>query len=125
MLLLLSSLALLSYAVPAYPGLIDFKQPDGNIVKIRMKGSESLKWAETEDGYTLLYDKVGNLVYADLDNKGDLLPSDFVATDIALRPTDVVKRLQSTPKRLTYSQSQLSMAQQLHQVRAAQMQTAT
>ena len=125
MLLLLSSLALLSYAVPAYPGLIDFKQPDGNIVKIRMKGSESLKWAETEDGYTLLYDKVGNLVYAELDNKGDLVPSDFVATDIALRPTDVVKRLQSTPKRLTYSQSQLSMATQLHQVRAAQMQTAT
>ena len=45
MMLLLSSLTLLSYAVPAYPGLIDFKQPNGNIVKIRMKGSETLKWA--------------------------------------------------------------------------------
>ena len=125
MLLLLSSLALLSYAVPAYPGLIDFKQPDGNIVKIRMKGSESLKWAETEDGYTLLYDKVGNLVYAELDNKGDLVPSDFVATDIATRPADVIKRLQATSKRLTYSASQLSMATQLRQVRAAQIETAT
>ena len=121
MLLLLSSLALLSYAVPAYPGLIDFKQPDGNIVKIRMKGSESLKWAETEDGYTLLYDKVGNLVYAELDNKGDLVPSDFVATDIALRPTDVIKRLQATPKRLTYSPSQQSIANQVYQARAKQM----
>ena len=64
MMLLLSSLALLSYAVPAYPGLIDFKQPNGNIVKIRMKGSETLKWAESEDGYTLLYDEVGSYLHS-------------------------------------------------------------
>ena len=52
-LIVLSNIIMMSYAVIAYPGLVDFKQPDGEIVKIRMKGSESLKWAETEDGYTL------------------------------------------------------------------------
>ena len=52
-LIVLSNIIMMSYAVIAYPGLVDFKQPDGEIVKIRMKGSESLEWAETEDGYTL------------------------------------------------------------------------
>ena len=51
-----------SYASMAYPGLVDFRQPNGNVVKVYMRGSETLKWAETEDGYTLLYDEVGNLV---------------------------------------------------------------
>lgn len=111
---------MLCNASVAYPGLIDFKQPDGTVVKIKLKGDESLKWAETEDGYTLLYDKVGNLVYAELDNKGDLVPTDIVATDIAKRPIDVQRRLQATPKKLFYSESQRSMVNQLRQARTAQ-----
>ena len=111
----------MSYAVIAYPGLVDFKQPDGEIVKIRMKGSESLKWAESEDGYTLLYDTAGNLVYAELDAKGDLSASNLIATNIASRPAEVAKKLQSTPKRLTFSPSQMSMANQVRQARAKQM----
>ena len=120
-LIVLSNIIMMSYAVIAYPGLVDFKQPDGEIVKIRMKGSESLKWAETEDGYTLLYDTAGNLVYAELDAKGDLSASNLIATNIASRPAEVAKKLQSTPKRLTFSPSQVSMANQIHQARAKQM----
>lgn len=119
-LILLSNIIMLCNASVAYPGLIDFKQPDGTVVKIKLKGDESLKWAETEDGYTLLYDKVGNLVYAELDNKGDLVPTDIVATDIAKRPIDVQRRLQATPKKLFYSESQRSMVNQLRQARTAQ-----
>ena len=114
-----------SYASMAYPGLVDFRQPNGNVVKVYMRGSETLKWAESEDGYTLLYDEVGNLVYAEEDVMGDIVPSDIVATDIATRSSAVVQRLQAIPKRLTYSQNQLSMAKQLRQARAAQMSTAT
>ena len=117
---LLSNLVMMSYAVIAYPGLIDFKQPDGDIVKIRMKGSEELKWAETEDGYTLLYDTAGNLVYAELDAKGDLSATNLIATNIDSRPTEVAKRLQSTPKRLTFSTSQMSMANKIQQARTKQ-----
>ena len=120
-LIVLSNIIMMSYAVIAYPGLVDFKQPDGEIVKIRMKGSESLKWAETEDGYTLLYDTAGNLVYAELDAKGDLSASNLIATNIASRPAEVAKKLQSTPKRLTFSPSQMSMANQIRQARAKQM----
>lgn len=119
-LILLSNIIMLCNASVAYPGLIDFKQPDGTVVKIKLKGDESLKWAETEDGYTLLYDKVGNLVYAELDNKGDLVPTDIVATDIAKRPIDVQRRLQATLKKLFYSESQRSMVNQLRQARTAQ-----
>ena len=111
---------MLCNASVAYPGLIDFKQPDGSVVKIKLRGDENLKWAETEDGYTLLYDKVGNLVYAELDNKGDLVPTDIVATDIAKRPIDVQRRLQLTPKKLFYSESQRSAVNQLRQARTVQ-----
>ena len=121
MLAMLSNLIMMSYAVIAYPGLIDFKQPDGDIVKIRMKGSEELKWAETEDGYTLLYDTAGNLVYAELDAKGDLSATNLIATNIASRPTEVAKKLQSTPKRLTFSASQMNMANKIQQARVKQM----
>ena len=119
-LILLSNIIMLCNASVAYPGLIDFKQPDGSVVKIKLRGDESLKWAETEDGYTLLYDNVGNLVYAQLDDKGDLVPTDIVATDIFKRPIYVQRRLQETPKRLFYSESQRSVVKQLRQARAAQ-----
>ena len=119
-LLILSNFIMLCNASVAYPGLIDFKQPDGSVVKIKLRGDESLKWAETEDGYTLLYDNVGNLVYAQLDDKGDLVPTDIVATDISKRPIDVQRRLQETPKRLFYSELQRSVVKQLRQARAAQ-----
>ncbi len=119
-LILLSNIIMLCNASVAYPGLIDFKQPDGSVVKIKLRGDENLKWAETEDGYTLLYDKVGNMVYAQLDDKGDLVPTDIVATDIAKRPMEVQRRLQETPKRLFYSESQRSIVKQLRQAHAAQ-----
>ena len=119
-LILLSNIIMLCNASVAYPGLIDFKQPDGSVVKIKLRGDENLKWAETEDGYTLLYDKLGNMVYAQLDAKGDLVPTDIIATDITKRPLEVQRRLQETPKRLFYSESQRSLVKQLRQARAAQ-----
>lgn len=43
-----------AFAVSAYPKLIKYTQPDGTKVNIFLKGDEFAKWAETEDGYTLL-----------------------------------------------------------------------
>ena len=113
--------AMLGYATIAYPGLVEFKQPNGNIVKVTMRGSETLKWAETEDGYTLMYDSIGNLVYAELDAMGDLVPSNVIATDVDFRPAEVEMRLMATPKRLAYSQRQMAMAEQVQQARSRQM----
>lgn len=113
--------AVQSYATIAYPGLVEFKQPNGNIVKVTMRGSETLKWAETEDGYTLMYDSTGNLVYAELDAMGDLVPSSMIATDKDFRPAEVEMRLMATPKQLSYSQRQINMAEQVQQARSRQM----
>lgn len=124
MLVLLSNLVLLAYAVSAYPGFIEFRQVSGDVVKIKMKGSETLKWAETEDGYTLVYDAVGNLVYAELDEKGDLVPTDIIATNVSIRPSEVKQRLQATPKRLAYSSTQIDMARRIKQARVAQLNSA-
>ena len=113
--------AIQGYATVAYPGLVEFKQPNGNVVKVIMRGSETLKWAETEDGYTLMYDSIGNLVYAELDAMGDLVPSNVIATDKDFRPAEVEMRLMATPKRLFYSQRQLNMVEQVQQARNRQM----
>lgn len=119
--LLLFFVVVPSFATIAYPNLVEFKQPNGNVVKVYIRGSETLKWAETEDGYTLMYDSIGNLVYAELDAMGDLVPSNVVATDKDFRPAEVEMRLMSTPKGLSYSQRQLNMAEQMHQARIRQM----
>lgn len=121
LLIVLFAVTMQSYATIAYPGLVEFKQPNGNIVKVTMRGSETLKWAETEDGYTLMYDSIGNLVYAELDAMGDLVPSNVIATDMDFRPAEVEMRLMATPKRLAYSQRQMAMAEQVQQARSRQM----
>lgn len=109
--LLLSLLAVFcnisANAVSAYPELIDFRQPDGKIVKVRMLGDEYVKFAETEDGYTLIYGDEGALVYADLDNNNELVPSGFRATNINDRPQDVCLFLTQKSRKLSYSISQI------------------
>lgn len=105
----------------AYPGLVEFRQPSGNIVKITMRGSEALKWAETEDGYTLLYDNSGNLVYAELDGAGDLVPSKEIAANVDSRSGETSVKLKQLPKRLSFSKRQMEMAEQIQAAKMAQM----
>src|SRR3990167_370540 len=39
------------YAVPAYPGLFELKQPSGYAFEARKRGDEWYNWVETKDGY--------------------------------------------------------------------------
>ena len=123
-LLTLCCTCVLCYSTIAYPNLVNFQQPNGNIVKVIMRGSEALKWAESEDGYTLMYDSIGNLVYAELDAAGDLVPSGVIAVDKEHRPVEVEQRLKSTPKQLTYSKRQIDMVEQIQNARNKQMSAA-
>ena len=52
------------FASPAYPGRVPVVLPSGDTVYVRLRGDEFLKWAETEDGYTLLRDSFGEWTYA-------------------------------------------------------------
>lgn len=96
------------WAVPAYPELIAFRQPNHDItVNIYLKGDEKVHWAETEDGYALIHNDDGDLVYAVRDAKGDLMPSAFIATNKEDRPDEVVRLLETTPRHLTFSAAQV------------------
>lgn len=106
------------FAVEAYPHKIKFPQPDGRtVVTLTMKGDEKVNWAETEDGYTLVYNESGYFVYATLDQTGDMVPSSFMATEIAQRNAQVRAFLDRTPKHLRYSRSQIDYMLSLWKVR--------
>ena len=107
-------------AVEAYPYKIKYPQPDGKtIVTLTMKGDEKVNWAETEDGYTLVYNPQGYFVYATLDSTGDMVPSRYVATEILARSAEVSDFLARTPKRLRYSRSQINYMLSLWEIRDA------
>jgi M6 family metalloprotease-like protein len=102
------------FSVPAYPYLITVSQPDGEVITLKMKGDERIKWMESEDGYSLLYDKNNNIVYAILDEKGDMTPSSMKVSNLANRSPEVSVALKTIPKGLQYSREQIQM---LHQIR--------
>jgi M6 family metalloprotease-like protein len=110
------------HAVPAYPGLIKFTQPDGTKVGIYMMGDEFSKWAQSEDGYTLLYNNDGYLEYAKLNSSGDIVPSGIKATDIRKRNKQTTLFLKGQQKNMKFSPSQIAM---INQIKAMYKQEAT
>ena len=95
-------------ASPAYPELIKFQQPHHDIsLNIYLKGDERVHWAETEDGYSLVHADDGTMMYATLNEHGDMVPSSFVATDFKDRDATVLAFLRNTPKHLTFSKYQV------------------
>ena len=95
-------------AVPAFPDLITFRQPANEaIIHIYMKGDERVHWAETEDGYSLLHSDDGSFVYAMLDANGDMIPSSFLAADKEERTPEVEAFLNTVPRHIHFSQSQV------------------
>ncbi|MBR4808669.1 MAG: M6 family metalloprotease domain-containing protein [Bacteroidales bacterium] len=64
--ILISAIALLvsfvaSYAIPAYPGIMNFKQPDGTTIQVRLHGDEFSSWYTTPSGTVLEFDSNGFL----------------------------------------------------------------
>lgn len=95
-------------AVPAYPEAVQFQQPNSRIfLNIRIQGDEKVHWAETEDGYTLLHNDKGALVYAVADGQGGMTTSTLIATAPSDRPDSVARFLKSVPKHLRFSQEQV------------------
>lgn len=71
-------------AVPAKPGLMTVRQPDGTELRIRLVGDERSHFCLTEDGY-LLSDNDGTYYYADINAAGAIVRSAIRAADIPLR----------------------------------------
>lgn len=96
-------------ASPAYPHPIKFTQPDGQVITIHLKGDEKIRWAETMDGYSILFNKTGTYEYAILDNENSLQPSGRQAKDKSYRNTEETSFLNAIPKGIHYSQTQVQM----------------
>lgn len=58
-----------AFAVPAYPGLIESKQPDGSVVQIRVVGNEHFHYTVSEDSELIARDSLGYWNYADEQGK--------------------------------------------------------
>lgn len=54
-----------AFSMPAFPGDISYIQPDGTIVKYKLKGDEHFHWMESLDGHVLKRSDNGYLVYAE------------------------------------------------------------
>ena len=60
-----------AWAVPARPGLIERAQPNGDTVRVYLRGDEWAHWMITEDGWQIREDKKGWLRYVRLNRKGE------------------------------------------------------
>lgn len=94
-------------SAPAYPGLIEYQQPDGSVISIYLKGDERIHWAETTDGYTILANHDGEYQYAMHDDEGRLVLSGIKVSPISSRTDRELIFLQKTPEKLFFSDEQI------------------
>ena len=106
-------------ATSADPNPFTFTQPNGDTLTIVMRGDEFVKFAVTEDGYTLLYDTNGFYCYAQLNANGDMEPSKYTAKSKDMRTAKENLFLKTIQPGLYFSQSQLSVSSQMHAMRAS------
>ena len=61
--------------VPAYRGLIERVQPNGDTIRTYLRGDERMHWMMTEDGWQIKETKKGWYKYAKLNCKGQPVAS--------------------------------------------------
>lgn len=96
------------HAAPAFPGIVNYTQPDGTQISIYLKGDETVHWAETTDGYTLLSNGKNGWEYATADVNGDLKTSGILAREINKRSPIEVKLLKNLSKYIRFSPKQVN-----------------
>jgi len=61
--------------VPAYRGLIERVQPNGDTLRTYLRGDEHKHWMMTQDGWQILETNKGWLKYAKTNRKGQVVAS--------------------------------------------------
>jgi M6 family metalloprotease-like protein len=113
---ILSSVSFSVYATIAKPGPIEFTQPDGTKITILLKGDENVKWAETIDGYSIMFNSGGFYEYAHLNTDNELTLSGIIAKNLDERSASEVEYLSNIEKHLLYSGSQLNILKSAHKI---------
>ena len=71
--------------VPAYKGIIERVQPNGDTLRTYLRGDEHKHWMMTEDGWQILETKRGWYKYAKMNRKGQVVTSNRRAHDAEKR----------------------------------------
>jgi hypothetical protein len=121
LLAVLAALTTAAMAIPAHPKPIKFKQPDGSFVTVTLHGDEWIHFNTTEDGYSVVKDKRGYFVYAELSD-GKLQPTSRVAHDMAQRSATEKTFLANT-KKMQAPEMEASRAEEKKRVEAQQRRT--
>lgn len=95
------------FAIPADNHQITKKQSNGKSITFTLKGDEFISWATSIDNYTLIGNTNGELVYAIINEKGDLVASSILATNPEERTIEEKLFLNSIKPNLFYSKTQL------------------
>ena len=61
--------------VPAYKGIIERVQPNGDTLRTYLRGDEHKHWMMTEDGWQIFETNRGWYKYAKLNRRGEVVPS--------------------------------------------------
>jgi len=101
-------------AVPAFPGLLKVRQPDGTSLTVRLIGDEFLNFYTTADGFSVVKNATGAFVYASLKD-GTLHPTSQMAHNAGERRSAEVAFVRQLPRGLAPT---MNAAQQLRKSRA-------
>lgn len=113
--MLISLFSINLFAVPANPSPLTIKQPNGKTLTFTLKGDEKVNWATTIDQYTLIRNSENVFVYAKLNERGDLVPSNFVASNPDERTAEERLFLSTLPFNLHFSDTQIQERITLYQ----------
>lgn len=104
------------YAVSAYPHPIQYVNPDGTELTIKLKGDEKLHWATTIDGYTLMRNSENYYEYAIKNADGHLDLSGIRANNVDERLPAEALFLAGLERDLRYSPEQIDVLLQLWRI---------
>ena len=101
------------FAIPAdNTHVFSKKQSNGKVISYTLNGDEFISWATSLDGYTLLEKNNGDIVYAVLNEEGELIKSDVLACDSQYRTIEENIFLCTIKKGLFYNSSQIECFRQ-------------
>lgn len=105
-------------AIPAYPNKIPVVV-NGQVVNIQLFGDEHHKWAESEDGYTIIQNEKQQWCYAQLNDQGELIPSCWQLQKTYLNEEAFQSFISSIPRHLKQPFSKKSFRHGQHQNKTA------
>lgn len=97
-LLLAVGVAFDASAVKAKPGIIDYEQPDGSVIQLRLHGDERSHYATSEDGYLLIPNGEGGYEYAIENAEGQPISSGIAVRPLSKRSSAEINLLSNLDK---------------------------